>query len=154
MSPQIEARVLWMKVNFCYEDLKVILLLKHWYNSTEKEAYTKFFFLLLKSHKHSVCLLLYSKTCKISTFIKGPLFLCLLLILFRVFFCFVYIKISVILHLCIQVIAGLQQQGKGIDRAFFSSQTGFFLFAEEKLRMGKWLLSRPFSSLVLSDLLI
>jgi len=84
-SPQIEAWVLRMtkKVNFVMRTQNLLLLLKHWQNSTQREAYTKIFFsFLLKSHKHSICPLLYSKTCKISTFIKGPFlfFLCLHLI--------------------------------------------------------------------------
>lgn len=48
---------------------------KHRHKSTEKEAYAKIVFLPFEiAHKHSICPLLYSKTCKISTFIKGPCF--------------------------------------------------------------------------------
>lgn len=40
----------------------------------DAEAYTNIVFLPLKSHKHSIGPLLYSKTCNISPFIKGPFF--------------------------------------------------------------------------------
>lgn len=61
-------------VNFCYEDLNLLLTFfkntdmnKHRDRSLHKIVFLPF------EIKHSVCPLLYSKTCKISTFIKGPL---------------------------------------------------------------------------------
>lgn len=89
-----------------------------------KKHTQRYFFLPLKSHKHSVCPLLYSKTCKISTFIKGQFF-CLLFIYIRIY---IYIYIFIYMF----IMSSLQQFSKTGNCAVLK-----LLIVRKKLNMGK-----------------
>lgn len=58
------------KVNLCYEDPRSLTSSLTRTRQYREKKHTQRYF----SFKHSTCPPLYSKTCKISTFIKGPFF--------------------------------------------------------------------------------
>ena len=93
----------WRRRSTLLRGPKSLTSFKNTDKTVHREKLTqRYFSFLLKSHKHSICPLLYSKTCKISTFIKGPFVFLSLLVIFsligrarglccrvrRVFFCF------------------------------------------------------------------